>query len=194
MTATRRYCSDVPVLLQVRALVDHFREYGKPTVGALDVALARVGRDNSPELFFSLMEEGLITRWACRRFVGDVWSACDHPENAVEKELWLAAFGWAGYTVDGRGAERPDAPLVLYRGASFERRYGMSWTDDIKVAHFFAKEWRVARAHPGVVWTATVEPWRLLAHNAKQREGEPEYVIDTSGLAVSEYVPVVAAP
>jgi hypothetical protein len=40
------------------------------------------------------------------------------------------------------------------------------------------------------VWTAIVEPWRLLARNLEAREGEPEYVVDTDGLAITEHVPV----
>ncbi len=193
MSANRQYCKDVPVLLEVEPMVDHFREHGKPTIDALSTALGRVGRDNGPQLLFNLWDEGLLTRWTLTRFVGEVWKACDHPEAEVAEELWLLAFEQAGYTVDGRRAEYPDTPLILYRGASFERRLGMSWTDDVNVARWFASKWNDAKGYPGIVWTATVESWRLLARNTDTPDGEPEYIIDTFGLALAEYTPVEAS-
>lgn len=36
----------------------------------------------------------------------------------------------------------------------------------------------------GFVWQATVEPWRLFAHD--NGRGEEEYVVDTTGLAIAK--------
>jgi hypothetical protein len=37
----------------------------------------------------------------------------------------------------------------------------------------------------GRVWTATVEPGRLLARITEHRPGESEYVVDTDGLEIA---------
>ena len=182
------YCRDVPYVFQVASLVEHFREYGKPTVAALGNALGRVDGNSGPSLLSSLAEEGLLTRWAVTRWIGDVWSGCEHPEAELDPDDWREFFCWAGYTVDGRRVALPVASLVLFRGAWREPlccRYGMSWTDDREVALWFASRHVNKGAPAGAVWTAEVDPDRLYARNRNVRKGESEYVIETDGLDVT---------
>jgi len=181
------FCDEAPLLFHVDAMVRHFGAHGKPTVNALGDALARVGRNHEPELLQELVEERLLTTWAVRRYVGSAWSGCEYPEDALRSEQWSELFLWAGYTVDGKRADLPASPLVLFRGASYERRYGWSWTDDCNVARWFADRSSGGYpASPASVWQATVEPWRLFARNVSTREGEPEYVVDTDDLDITE--------
>jgi len=200
---SRGYRKDVPMLFDVEPLVDHFRQRGKPTVDAVHTAMCHLDRNLSPVLLQRLYEERLLTRRAATRWVGQAWSGCEFPETALDAEEWQYLFWRAGFTVDGRRADLPDAPLVLYRGATYERRDGWSWTDDIEVARWFARRingegWQTycsfqgpafhrVRESPAVVWKATVEPDRLYAGNLSARRGEPEYVIDTDGLDITEY-------
>jgi hypothetical protein len=95
---------------------------------------------------------------------------------------WRVLFKYAGYTVDGKPAERPPEPLELWRGSVPERCTDWSWTDNRDVAQWYANGYR--RRPQGTVWQATVEPWRLLARNTERNEGE--YVVDTDGLVLVE--------
>ena len=184
------YCHEVPVVLRVDPLVDYFLANGKPTVDALLTARCRVGRNNGPELLWRLYESGLLTRWSATRHVAAAWSGCEFPEDALwdyDPDAWHYLFGLAGYTVDGRRAERPTEPVKLYRGASWERREGMSWTDDVTVARWFAnRSTRIHPESPGRLWTTTVDPGCLLARNVNERPGEPEYICFVDARAITE--------
>ena len=187
----RPFCKDVPVILEGGPLLVRPRTLGRrrssPACGT------RPGwRDPGPELLIGLADEGLLTRWAARRWLGDgMGSGCEYPEAALDTEVWAELFVWVGYTVDGKRAALPETPLALYRGAPRDPdwcRYGMSWTDSLELARWFAARAVRLGAHSsaGVVWTASVEPWRLYARNLSVRLGEPEYVVNTVGLDVTE--------
>ncbi len=90
-------------------------------------------------------------------------------------------FELSGYTVDGVPAHRPEESMVLYRGSVPELRKNWSWTDSRAVAEKYADGEHYSRPL-GRVWTATVEPWRLMASNRDR--AEREYVVDTDGLAI----------
>jgi hypothetical protein len=179
-----RYAKQPPPFSpNVDAYLAYFATHGAPTVDALETALCHVGRNRGPELLSGLEDAGLLTLWALRKHVGAVWSGCEFPESALDVETWGELFDRAGYTVDGRRAPRPTAPLTLYRGATPERRYGLAWTPDRDVAAWFVS--RVFMPPTSRVWRAVVEPGQLYAQNVRCREGEPEYVVDTCGLDVA---------
>jgi hypothetical protein len=111
-----------------------------------------------------------------------VWSGAEHPLGYLDREAWSDLFWLAGYTYNGRRRARPRLPRRLYRGADEAHRDGWSWTDDRAVAKWFAD--RSMHHTPGRVWTAVVEPARLLARITTERPGEAEWVVDTDGLAI----------
>jgi hypothetical protein len=111
-----------------------------------------------------------------------VWSGAEHPLGYLDREAWSDLFWLAGYTYNGRRRARPRLPRRLYRGADEAHRDGWSWTDDRAVAKWFAD--RPMHHTPGRVWTAVVEPARLLARITTERPGEAEWVVDTDGLAI----------
>lgn len=179
--------SDAIDMLTVEGNMNYFYEHGEPSVDELKDALCRVDRVYGPHLLIYLWGEGLLTTDALRATIGDVWSMAEYPDVALPRETWRDLFSEAGYTVDGKPAQRPSSPLHLYRGAvrsPAHRRRDWSWTDSLEVARFFAKGPRGRQ--PGVVWTATVAPWRLLARNADPQttRGESEYVVDTRHLRI----------
>ncbi len=177
------YCHIAPHTLAVDATVNYFATHGKPTIDALETALCHVGRNSGPELLYMLHEERLLTLPACRRVLSAVWVDCEWPEAALDDEYWRGLFDWVDYTVNGRKAERPTAPLALYRGASRERREGWSWTTDPSVAQWFAERSNIFHPeHPARVWKASVNPLFLLACDTATRPGEPQYILDPWGL------------
>lgn len=151
---------------------------------ALLTVLARVGRANGPYLLASLFDElnGGIEPGLVAAAVGAASSATNFPEDDLHRDTWTALFEAAGYTVDGRQAQRPTEALQLYRGAPEHRRTGMSWTSDPTMAEKFASGDMWA-TEPGQVWTALVEPWRLYCHDNDRQEAE--YVITTDGLDIT---------
>jgi len=159
-------------------------EHGDPTPGDLGRALVRLGRNHGPALLGDLEAEGLLTPPAAAAHVGAVWSMAEYPDRYLDHDTWRELFRLAGYTVDGVPAERPVEPLTLYRGSVPERRANWSWSDRLDVAQRYAAG-GLGRRPPGVVWQATVEPWRLLARNAgPDSRDESEYVVDTEELQI----------
>ena len=100
-----------------------------------------------------------------------------------DADTWRDLFELAGYTEDGKPAERPAEPLTLYRGSVPERKALWSWTDNREVAARYASG-NYYRRPSGILWVATVDPWRLLARNTDR--SEYEYVVDTEGLVIVE--------
>jgi hypothetical protein len=71
---------------------------------------------------------------------------------------------------------------MLYRGATALRNDGMAWTSSREIAEKFATG-RLRGRELGEVWTANVEPWRLLAKVADR--DEHEYVVNTDELEIT---------
>ncbi|MFJ9782650.1 hypothetical protein ACIRSS_23920 [Amycolatopsis sp. NPDC101161] len=79
-----------------------------------------------------------------------------------------------------QGQQTIAAPL--YRGSVAAHRGNWSWTDSRDVARTYAAGGFGGRL-PGAIWTALVEPERLLARNTDR--DEYEYIVDT------EFLPLV---
>jgi hypothetical protein len=157
----------------------------------LDYALAFVGRSNGPALLWDLYSADLLNRRLLAPNIGGVWSAAEIPEYNLEPPMWRQLFVRAGYTENGKPAHRPHQPLILYRGATPDRRAGWSWTNDVNVAAAYAFEGVRGRKR-GRVWVAEVEPARLLAFHDGREEGE--YVVDTEGMEIGVAADVVEPP
>ncbi|UUV32345.1 hypothetical protein NQK81_02505 [Amycolatopsis roodepoortensis] len=173
----------IPVILEVVALATHLIDNGVVlTTDQLAVALYRVPRDDMPVLLDALYRHQLITDHDLSGFVGLAWSNAERPDLALPRDRWRTLFAAAGYTDDGPRVPRPTQPLRLYRGSVADRRADWSWTDSRDVARTYAAGGFGDRL-PGAIWTAMVEPARVLARNTDREESE--YVIDTEGLQIS---------
>lgn len=170
-------------------LVEHVASAAeRPSADDIMGASCQVGRNHYPYLLASLYAEGLVDREVAAVVVPDAWSMVEFPNNALDEEEWESLFDEAGCTVDGVPAKRPNHHLHLWRGAIPECRNGWSWTDDRELAGWFAA--RPHNAGQGRVWTADVEPHRLLAKiGMNVRPKESEYVVDARGLTVYEDSP-----
>lgn len=155
----------------------------EPTADNIETASGRLGRNLYPALVVDLYAGGLLVPDVAQRVVPAAWSAVEFPSRACDDELWRALFDLAGYVEDGTPGQRPATPLTLWRGALADHRNGWSWTDDRAMAKWFAD--RPHNDGKGVVWTAEIEPARLLARITQERVGESEYVVDARGLHVA---------
>lgn len=175
----------IPFMQHIENNVEWFENNpASVTVDNVESALSGVGRVNGPALLFDLfMDSGILTTGILAATIGGVWTGAEYPERAMDQDTWNYMFALAGYTVDGKPAELPTGSLPLYRGSTAEGKAGMCWTDCIETAQTFATGQVRGRAI-GTLWTATVEPERLLARiNDRQ---ESEYVVNTDGLKITE--------
>lgn len=116
------------------------------------------------------------------------WDLCAWPMSVLSRERWVRLFEVAGYSHEFVPARRPAEALRLYRGSDAAGGEGLCWSSNPDVAR-----WMAARFEEGWVWSAVVEPSRLLAFMAAGYEDQ--FVVDTTGLVaeVVEGPPVVAA-
>ncbi|PLV44661.1 hypothetical protein X011_26390 [Mycobacterium tuberculosis variant microti OV254] len=144
-----------------------------------DLACARLGRNNAPALLSGLYYSGSLDLAAHPSVVAVAWSISEHPESALEQDVWDELFRTAGYTEDGRPAAPPTGPVTVYRGCTPSGREGMSWTSDLTVARRFAHGQLRGRG-VGHVYALDAKPDRVLAYIHEIGRLESEYVIDIS--------------
>lgn len=177
----------IPLVFTVEELLDYFRDYhwGVLSVDDIETAMSRVGRNSSPALVADLHNEIGLEPEVAAAVVPGAWCAAEFPLRQLDTETWLYLFEVAGYTDDGKPAQRPQQVPTLYRGAHPSHRAGWSWTEDRELAQWFAD--RPFTRGEGVVYAAAnVAPSRLLARITQQRRGESEFVVNTRGLTVGE--------
>ncbi len=62
--------------------------------------------------------------------------------------------------------------MRVYRGSTWGRRRGMSWTEDRERAEWFADRWNARRTGTALVFKIMVEPEAVLALLADRDEAE----------------------
>lgn len=135
----------------------------------------RAGRANGPRLLQSWFINGRLTNDDLREVLAFVWSAAEWPAESLGVATWVYLFRAAGFVSDD-GSPQPTEPLVAYRGATWGRRRGMSWTTDPEQARWFAD--RFAVLGPALVFTAEVPPTAVLALIGEEHRSESEVVVD----------------
>jgi hypothetical protein len=154
------------------------------TTAELEKLIGRAGRIYGPEFLDEAYSEGKVTAETVTALVGPIWSSTEYPDRQLDHDTWRWLFDVAGFTIDGKPADRPAEPMRLYRGSVPERRDDWSWSKDIKVALKFAAG--VRGRPPGRLWVCTVPPSRMLAVNTGR--DEDEIVSDVRGLRIREVV------
>ncbi len=152
------------------------------TTEELEWLIGLAGRVNGPGFLAEALSEDKITAATVTALVGPIWSSAEYPDRELDHNTWRWIFDVAGFTIDGKPAERPAEPLTLYRGAVPERRTDWSWTRTRAVAERFAAGLRGRGT--GRLWVCTVPPESMLAVNTER--DEDEVVVDTRGLQITE--------
>ena len=153
------------------------------TTGEFMTLFGRAGRLHGPRLLLDAHLSRVIADETVTACIGDAWSGPEFPEQSLCRADWLDLFTVAGFTIDGKPAERPDEPVELWRGAAHDRRQGMSWTSDRAKAEWFAARWtQVDLDEGGSLYRTVAPPEALLCVNNGRNESE--HVINPRGLHI----------
>jgi hypothetical protein len=153
------------------------------TADELEYLICREGRNHGPAVLFDAWFGKRIDRDTLAAVIGGVWSGAEYPDQCIDRIGWRHLFRAAGFTIDGKPAQRPDDPIRLWRGTVPERRTDWSWTTDRTIAEGYANG-TAARRPKGRLYTVLAPPEALLcANNCRD---EAEYVVDTRGLQIRE--------
>jgi hypothetical protein len=162
---------------------DALPRLGKLTTDEFEQLLGYAGMRNGPALLFDAWAGRHITPETITATIGEVWSCAEYPDQNIDRDGWRILFRKAGFTIDGKPAERPTEPLTLWRGSVPERRRDWSWSTDRTVADGYANG-TGARRPKGRLYRVVAPPEALLCANNGREEAE--YVIDTRGLRITE--------
>ena len=160
--------------------------------GLLSLTGILPGRNELPALLFDLWGEGWFSDApdALAPAIEDAWTSGEWPLDVADVDEWLVLFEEVGVINNVLGDEtaRPREAKTLYRGATPDMAARMSWTDRLETAQWFAD--RFGGVLGRKVWTAHVDPSRLLAHfHDEDNPREWEWVVDPRGLVVEEHSP-----
>ncbi|WIB65891.1 hypothetical protein [Curtobacterium sp. MCBD17_040] len=146
----------------------------------------RLSRNEYPEALAvaALQDETLTEVTEVAAGIEQAWTTAEWPARALSVQLWLYLFERVidngEYLRDAQVRPLTDLPelLTLYRGATQQHAVGMSWTDDLDRARWFAGRFNDVGGSTGVVWTVTVPRELVLARF--DGRGEREYVLDVT--------------
>jgi hypothetical protein len=101
--------------------------------------LAEIVQDrlNGPRVLYNAWVGGQISSCDLRALIPDTWLYLDWPERVIGADKWVRLFRAAGFVSIPYGLSRPDTAMTVFRGATAERRSGMSWTTDVGRADQF---------------------------------------------------------
>jgi hypothetical protein len=148
--------------------------------GDFEGAVCAAGRNAGPWLLFQWWVEGRLTIDQKRQLLPAVWSGAERPLSTLGARDWIGLFREVGYVTDDPSYSKLTEPLTVYRGATWGRRRGMSWTLCRLTAERFAA--RSLVLGPAYIFTATVPPTGVLAMIREERPGEDEVVVDPAYL------------
>jgi hypothetical protein len=137
-------------------------------------------RLSGPRILYDAWVAGEVSDLDLRGLVPDTWLYMDWPERVIGAAKWTRMFRASGFLSIPYELPRPAIPLTVYRGASAERRAGMSWTEDVERADQFRQ--RHSWHAPTAIYRTEVSPAAVLARLERPGEGPPEVVVDPAML------------
>jgi hypothetical protein len=146
-------------------------------------------RLNGPRFLYDAWAGGRIFDGDLRDLIPETWLYVDWPERIIGADNWIRLFRAAGFLSIPYGLSCPDSAITVFRGATAERRAGISWTTDKHRADQFRQ--RHSWHAPTSIYQAVVTADAVLALLERRGEGPPEVVVDPQMLtAVQEVGPV----
>ena len=148
--------------------------------------LAEIVQDrlNGPQVLYDAWAGGQISNCDLRTLIPDTWLYVDWPERVIGAGKWVRLFRAAGFLSIPYGLSRPDSAMTVFRGATAERRVGMSWTTDIRRADQFRQ--RHSWHAPTTIYRTVAAPDAVLALLERRGEGPPEVIVDPRVLTAVE--------
>jgi hypothetical protein len=139
--------------------------------------VSREGRNRGPALLLEWLEDGLLDPSDLWRVIGEVWMWAEWPTQTIEVARWVELWRTVGFFTD-IDEPAPTEPVTAYRGSSWGRRRGMSWTVDPSRAEWFAGRWVRHESH---VFQVTIPAGAVLARlGDPDGRDEGELVVDPS--------------
>ncbi len=140
--------------------------------------LAEIVQDrlNGPRILYDAWAAGQISNDDLRGLIPDTWLYVDWPERIIGAGKWVQLFRAAGFLSIPYGLPQPASAITVFRGATAERRVGMSWTPDINRASQFHQ--RHSWHAPAAIYRTVVTPEAVLALLERKGERPPEVVVD----------------
>lgn len=117
--------------------------------------------------------------------IGHTWPLAEWPQATLGLDVWLFLFGMLPddqYIAEDRLADTDRLPeyLHLYRGCVEGREMGMSWTEDLDRALWFATRFGDHFGQPLLLETSV--PRELILAKFHSGRGEAEWVVDVTSL------------
>jgi hypothetical protein len=119
---------------------------------------------------------GLISDAELPSFIPAAWLAPDAPERDIGADECVRLFKAAGFFTHPADRGRPSSLRTLYRGATVDRRIGMSWTIDATVAALLGR--RHAFYGPAFVYRTEVAAQDVLAVMFSPTDDADTFIID----------------
>jgi hypothetical protein len=148
---------DLPDWLSPEAGICFCVDHQESSAADILLALAMLwGRNEGPRLLDEWWMAGALTAAGLRACAASIWQEAEHPQREIDPEVWLEIFAAAAFKV-------PTVPLTIYRGATWDRRDGMSWTTSLEKARWFANRYTSYEgARQTTVFQATAQPSSIL--------------------------------
>lgn len=145
--------------------------------------LAEIVQDrlNGPRILHDAWAAGQVAGGDLRTLIPDTWLYVDWPERVIGAGKWVQMFRAAGFLSIPYGLSRPESAITVLRGATEERRAGMSWTIDVGRANQFRQ--RHSWHGPTAIYRTEVTPNAVLGLLERKGEAPPEVVVDPQMLA-----------
>jgi hypothetical protein len=97
------------------------------------------------------------------------WLSVDWPERVIGAGKRVRLFRAAGFLSIPGGLSRPDSAMTVFRGATADRRTGMSWTMDVRRAGQFCQ--RHSWHAPAATYRTAAAPDAVLALLERRARG-----------------------
>jgi len=136
--------------------------------------LRYAGRNEAVRILWTSWMAGDVPLDDIRKNITAVWSTAEWPASIIGVDEWVRMFRAVGFVADD-DEPPPAAPLELYRGTTWGRRRGMSWTRDIDRARWFARR---LQQDDGLVFRLLVPAEAVLAFVGFEGRTENEVVVD----------------
>lgn len=133
-------------------------------------------RFNGRRILYDAWTARQIANADLRGLIPDTWLYVDWPERIIGADKWVQLFRAAGFLTIPYGLSQPASAITVFRGATAERRVGMSWTPDVNRARQFCQ--RHSWHAPATIYRTVVMPEAVLALLERKGESPPEVVVD----------------
>lgn len=144
---------------------------------------------DGPEKLYSAWSTGEVTERAdlvCLLEEAWIRAVGDRPEQLLPPRQWVQLFRAAGFFKIPSSLPDLAAPLVVYRGATEQRKRGMGWSVDIDMAREHQQRDNDLNLH-GRLYKATLVPGGALAYVNSFLQ-EQEVIVDPTYLRAIQQI------